>query len=45
MARIVYGVSGEGWGHATRSRDVLRHLEGCGHDLMVVTFDRGVRYL
>lgn len=45
MARIVYGVSGEGWGHAARSKVVLAHLERAGHDLVVVTYDRGIRYL
>lgn len=43
--RIVYGVSGEGAGHAARSREVLRHLRGRGHDLWVVSYDRGVREL
>lgn len=45
MSRIIYGVSGEGWGHAARSREVLNHLKRIGHDLVVVTYDRGVRYL
>jgi uncharacterized protein (TIGR00661 family) len=45
MARIIYGISGEGWGHAARSREVLTHLKEMGHDLAVVTYDRGVRYL
>ncbi|MEW6486921.1 MAG: glycosyltransferase family protein [Thermodesulfobacteriota bacterium] len=43
--RIVYGVSGEGSGHAARSREVLRHLRARGHDLWVVSYGRGCREL
>ena len=45
MVRIVYGVSGEGSGHAVRSRHVLRYLEKQGHAIKVVTYDRGYRLL
>lgn len=45
MAKIVYGVSGEGSGHSSRSREVIRHLESRGHEVVVVTYDRGVRNL
>jgi len=45
MARIVYGVSGEGSGHASRSREVLAHLEARGHEVWVVSYDRGSREL
>ncbi|MGW8303836.1 MAG: glycosyltransferase family protein, partial [Desulfobacterales bacterium] len=41
MAKIVYGVSGEGSGHASRSRVMLTHLKDLGHDVMVVSYDRG----
>ena len=41
MAKIVYGVSGEGSGHSSRSREMLTHLEDLGHDLIVVSYDRG----
>lgn len=34
--KILYGVVGEGMGHATRSRVVLEHLCDAGHDLRVV---------
>ncbi len=43
--RLVYGVSGEGSGHAVRSREVLRHLAGRGHEIRVVTYDRGLALL
>lgn len=45
MARIVYGVSGEGSGHSSRARVVLEHLTRAGHDIKVVTYDRGLRNL
>ena len=45
MARIVYGVSGEGSGHSSRAREILRHLEGAGHTVKVVSYDRGYRNL
>ena len=41
MTKIVYGVSGEGSGHSSRSREMLTHLRDLGHDLMVVSYDRG----
>jgi uncharacterized protein (TIGR00661 family) len=41
MAKIVYGVSGEGSGHSSRAREMLNHLQGQGHDCRVVSYDRG----
>ncbi len=41
MAKIVYGVSGEGSGHSSRSREMLTHLQGLGHAVKVVSYDRG----
>jgi uncharacterized protein (TIGR00661 family) len=34
--RILYGVVGEGMGHATRSRVVIEHLLAAGHEVLVV---------
>src|ERR1043165_945893 len=45
MARIIYGVSGEGSGHSTRARVVLRHLVARGHAVRVASYDRGVKNL
>ncbi len=45
MARIVYGLSGEGSGHAMRARVVLGHLVRSGHEVKVATFDRGIAAL
>ena len=41
MAKIVYGVAGEGSGHSSRSREMLTHLQDLGHHLIVVSYDRG----
>jgi uncharacterized protein (TIGR00661 family) len=45
MAKIVYGVSGEGSGHSSRSREMIEHLEQLGHVVKVVSYDRGYRNL
>jgi uncharacterized protein (TIGR00661 family) len=45
MANILYGVNGEGSGHSTRAKEVLSHLQNQGHNLHVVSFDRGLRNL
>ena len=44
-ARIVYGVSGEGSGHSSRARETATRLLADGHEVLVVTYDRGVRNL
>ncbi|MBM4367629.1 MAG: teichoic acid biosynthesis protein [Deltaproteobacteria bacterium] len=38
--KILYGVVGEGMGHATRSRVVIEHLLSQGHELKVVVSGR-----
>ena len=43
--RILYGVVGEGMGHATRSRVVLEHLARAGHDIKVVVSGRAHQFL
>jgi uncharacterized protein (TIGR00661 family) len=45
MAKIVYGVSGEGSGHSSRARVIAAHLLRSGHSVKVVSYDRGVRNL
>lgn len=45
MANILYGVNGEGSGHSSRAREVLTHLEAQGHQVHVVSFDRGLKNL
>jgi uncharacterized protein (TIGR00661 family) len=43
--RLLYGVVGEGMGHATRSRVVLGHLLARGHEVRVVVSDRAFGFL
>jgi uncharacterized protein (TIGR00661 family) len=45
LAKIVYGVSGEGSGHSSRAREMLDHLQQLGHIVKVVSYDRGYRNL
>jgi uncharacterized protein (TIGR00661 family) len=45
MAKVVYGVSGEGSGHSSRAREMAAHLCEQGHDLWLVSYDRGYRNL
>src|SRR6476620_9157574 len=43
--KILYGVVGEGMGHAMRSRVVLEHLTGAGHEVETMASQRAVDYL
>ncbi|MBZ5504049.1 MAG: glycosyltransferase [Acidobacteriia bacterium] len=45
MANILYGVNGEGSGHSTRAKEIITHLKQRGHNVHVVSFDRGLRNL
>ncbi len=45
MSRILYGVSGEGSGHSSRAMEIGRHLLAEGHQLKMVTYDRGLKAL
>lgn len=42
---VLYGVVGEGMGHATRSRVVLRHLRARGHAVLVASSGRARAFL
>jgi uncharacterized protein (TIGR00661 family) len=43
--KILYGVTGEGMGHAIRSRVVLEHLVGHGHEVEIISSGRAVDFL
>lgn len=43
--RILYGVVGEGMGHATRSLVVIEHLLRSGHEIRIVVSGRAHRFL
>ncbi|UOQ67171.1 glycosyltransferase family protein [Hymenobacter volaticus] len=42
---ILYGVPGEGMGHATRSKVIIQHLIGAGHEVYVVSSSRAYQLL
>jgi len=43
--RILYGVAGEGNGHATRSKTVIEHLQRSGHTILVAGSKQAYRFL
>lgn len=45
MAKIIYGLSGEGSGHSSRAREMAGHLRDQGHTLRLVSYDRGYKNL
>ena len=45
MVRILYGLCGEGLGHASRSRILINHLKKNGHDIRIVAGNKAYRYL
>ena len=45
MAKLIYGVSGEGSGHSSRAHEMICHLESAGHTVKVASYDRGFRNL
>lgn len=45
MANILYGVAGEGSGHSSRAKEIIKHLEKEGHFVKVVSYDRGYKNL
>jgi uncharacterized protein (TIGR00661 family) len=45
MAKILYGIAGEGSGHSSRAREILTHLIAQGHDVRAISYDRGYKNL
>jgi uncharacterized protein (TIGR00661 family) len=45
MAKILYGVAGEGSGHSMRSKEIISYLLENGHQVKVVSYDKGYRNL
>jgi len=45
VAKIIYGVSGEGSGHSSRAKLIGRYLLDQGHELKIVSYDRGYKNL
>lgn len=45
MAKILYGVAGEGFGHSSRSELTGQHLIEAGHDVMFAASRKSLNYL
>lgn len=45
MAKIIYGVSGQGFGHSTRSREILQYLVSKGHEVLIFTYGQALFFL
>ena len=45
MAKIIYGVSGQGAGHSYRSKEIITHLIEKGHEVKVVSYKTGYKNL
>ncbi|MEI6588017.1 MAG: MJ1255/VC2487 family glycosyltransferase [Candidatus Moraniibacteriota bacterium] len=45
MAKILYGVAGEGTGHAMRAKEITNYLLSLGHQVKIVSYDRGYKNL
>lgn len=45
MAKIIYGVSGEGSGHSSRAKLIGKYLVDSGHTVKMVSYDRGYQNL
>jgi uncharacterized protein (TIGR00661 family) len=43
--KVLYGVTGEGMGHAMRSRVVIEHLLARGHDLEIIASGKAAEFL
>ncbi len=45
MARILYGVAGEGFGHSSRSHLIGQHLVDAGHEVVFLASRKSLAYL
>lgn len=43
--KILYGVSGEGFGHSSRAKVIAKHLEEKGHKVIIVTYGQAYKVL
>lgn len=43
--KIIYGIAGEGMGHAIRSSVVIQHLIDSGHEIYIVSSGRAAKFL
>jgi uncharacterized protein (TIGR00661 family) len=45
MAKIIYGVAGEGFGHSSRTHLIGQHLIEAGHEVLFATSGKSLSYL
>jgi uncharacterized protein (TIGR00661 family) len=45
MAKLLFGLSGDGMGHASRDKVIIDHLLSLGHEVKVVTSGKGYEFL
>lgn len=45
MATVIYGLAGEGRGHAMRAKTVIEHLRAQGHRIIIYTFGQALEVL
>lgn len=45
MAKIIYGVSGQGFGHSTRSKEIINYLFSKGHEILIFTYGQALFFL
>ncbi|HSW01968.1 MAG TPA: glycosyltransferase family protein [Sedimentisphaerales bacterium] len=45
MARIIYGVAGEGFGHSSRAHGIGQHLIEAGHEVLFAASRKSLSYL
>lgn len=43
--RILYGISGEGFGHSSRARPIINHLRKRGHKVLIFTYGQAYEAL
>jgi len=42
MAKIIYGIAGQGFGHSTRSQEIIRFLISQGHQVLIFTYGQAL---
>lgn len=40
--KIIYGLSGQGFGHSTRSKETIKHLIDAGHEVKIFTYGQAL---
>ena len=43
--RIIYGLSGQGFGHSARAKEIIKHLIDAGHELKIFTYGQALLLL